>query len=105
MSNIYSHPQICILRHCLFPSLSDKKGHHRISKCFLFNFPFIFSLFLFSFDVLSFNTKMLPLFLFFFSRRESRERADVICWLLTLRKDNRQTGVGWGEVKPLTFKI
>ena len=36
---------------------------------------------LFSYDVLSFKTKMLPSFLFFFSRRESRERADVICWL------------------------
>ena len=105
MSNIYSLLQICILRHCLFPSLSDKKGYDRISKCFLFNFPFIFSLFLFSFDVLSFKTKMLPSFLFFFSRRESRERADVICWMLTLRKDNRQTGVGWGEVRSLTFKI
>ena len=99
MTNIYSLLQICILRHCLFPPLGDKKGHHRISKLLLFNFPFIFSLFLFSFDVLCFKTKMLPSFLFFFSRRESRERADVICWLLTLWKGNRQTGVDWGEVK------
>ena len=42
-------------------------------------FPILFSL---SFlDVLSFKTRMLPLFLNFLSRRESRERADVICWL------------------------
>ena len=84
----------------LFVSTSwRQKVAPRISKLLLFNFPFIFSLFLFSFDVLCFKTKMLPSFLFFFSRRESRERADVICWLLTLWKDNRQTGVDWGEVK------
>ena len=79
MYNIYSLLQICILRHCLFPSLGDKKGHHRISKFLLFNFPFIFSLFLFSFDVLCFKTKMLPSFLFFF---QEENRVSVGCNML-----------------------
>ena len=68
-------------------------------------FSLFFQCFYFLFYVLSFKTKVLPSFLFLFSRRESRERWMQYVGWLTLRKDNRQTGVGWGEVKPLTFKL
>ena len=56
-------------------------------------------------DVLSFKTKMLPLFLFFFQEENRVSVRMLYVGWLTLRKDNRQTGVDWGEVKPLTFKI